>query len=319
MKYTYSQLASDSVLELIKNYYNISDPMTCKFYVPGLHDNYLIECKKNKYIFRIYRNDWRTNEEIQFEIALLTYCKQKMLNISAPVQCKNKDSNIVIECLEGNRLGVLFDYADGRSIVNSISIDEFRLLGASVANFHANTRSFKTKYTRPTFDVSFLVDHSLSLIEPFLNIDQRDYFLKVRSKIFDSISQLSIENSDYGICIGDINISNFHLNAVKKITHFDFDQCGYGYRVFDLGKFVSSLPNDETKKDKVSSFLEGYESIRSITDMERNVIPYFELASIIWVMSIYVSNANRIGYKYLENEFWSKRINLIEKLEKNLV
>ena len=319
MKYTYSKLASDSVLHLIQENYDISVDATCKYYVLGLHDNYLIECGKNKFIFRIYRNDWRTDEEIKFELEFLSYCKQKKLNVAAPVPCKNEKLTVDIDCPEGSRIGVLFNYADGYPVVNSISLEEFRLLGASVANLHVNTTSFTTQYIRPSLDTPYLLDNSLSLIKPFLNATQHEYLLDIRSKIYDGISKLSKENSDYGICVGDINLSNFHLNEKNEITHFDFDQCGYGYRVFELGKFISSVPNDETKEDKVSSFLEGYESIRTITDIERTVIPHFEVASIIWVMAIHAQNADRIGYKFLEKEFWAKRISLIERLEEKLV
>ncbi len=73
MKFIYSQLSSESVLETINSHYELGDSITSKFYVLGLHDNYLIENKNTQYMFRIYRNNWRSEEEILFEVDLLSY------------------------------------------------------------------------------------------------------------------------------------------------------------------------------------------------------------------------------------------------------
>lgn len=319
MIFKYSQIASDSVLELIQHQYRFQGTVTCRYYVLGLHDNYLIECGVEKYIFRLYRNDWRTVEDIQFELALLAFCQDKELNVSTPVPCANQERYIVVDCPEGRRLGVLFDYADGYSVQQTMTNKEFNLLGASVANFHIKTREFETAYTRPVFDLEFLVDRSLQIIAPFLNDRQIRYLKTLRTIIHKGLSRLSRVDANYGICMGDVNISNFHITDSGKITHFDFDQCGYGFRAFELGKFASSIPNDAEKNAKVTAFLTGYESVRLLTDIEIKSIPYFELASIIWVMSIHACNADRIGYKFLQDDFWMKRIDVLERLEGRLL
>jgi len=319
MEYIYSQLKSDSVLQFIKSHYKLPISLSCKYYVLGLHDNYLIESENKRYIFRIYRNDWRTEEEILFEIDLLSYLDKKSVNVVAPILTRNSKLITYIESPEGIRVGVLFNYADGYAPTNSISPEVCKLLGASVANIHEKTNKFKTKYFRQILDISYLVDQSLVQIKPFLNTNQFEYLQKIQSKIYSNVSHINSDNSNYGICVGDINASNFHINEKNIITHFDFDQCGYGYRAFELGKFSSSLRNDDLKKDNVLAFLEGYEKIGQLNDIEKLAIPYFEIVSIIWVMSIHVSNADRIGYKYLEKEFWTQRIGKIEVLAATLI
>lgn len=66
--YTYSQLSSESVGLMVSSHYGFDRESTCKFYVLGLHDNYLIESKGEKFILRIYRNNWRSEAEVKFEI-----------------------------------------------------------------------------------------------------------------------------------------------------------------------------------------------------------------------------------------------------------
>ena len=117
----------------------------------------------------------------------------------------------------------------------------------------------------------------------------------------------------YGLCIGDVSPTNFHIDN-NKITVFDFDQCGYGYRAFEIGKFFSSVRNHNEKQEITGGFLKGYQSIRSLNQLEKEAIPLFEIISVIWVMSIQVANVDRIGYKYLEKPAWDKRLSDLKNL-----
>lgn len=319
MKFIYSQLASDSVLEIITSHYDLEVPISCKFYVSGLHDNYLIECKKMKYIFRVYRNNWRTKEEILFEVDLLSYLEKTSVNVAAPVQTINNKLTTYIDTPEGTRIGVLYNYADGYPPSSNFSCKEFKLLGISVANIHENTKNFKSKYKRAILDLPYLLDDSIVLIKPFLNSSQVEYLKGVSENIYSNISNLNTENSDFGICTGDINLTNFHINSNNVITHFDFDQCGYGFRAFEIGKFTVGFRNSDHKRDKIISFIDGYESVREISKDDKIAIPYFEIVAVIWVMSIHASNIDKIGYQYLDENFWNKRINIIVDLESNLI
>ena len=314
MNFVYSQLSSDSVSEILNSNYELGASISSRFYVHGLHDNYLIECNKMKYIYRVYRNTWRTTEEILFELDTLSHLEKKSSNVAAPIKTKNNEVVTHIEVPEGTRLGVLFQYADGYPPLRDISSNECKLLGVSVANIHKNTDDFKSKYKREILDLEYLVDNSLKLIYPFLNLSQIEYLNKIREIIYENVSNITPENSDFGFCTGDINPTNFHINKNNVITHFDFDQCGYGFRAFELGKFTLCLRNHDLKTEKVLSFLSGYESVREISEQEKKAIPYFEVIAIIWVMSIHVSNVNKIGYQYLDENFWKKRIGSIESL-----
>jgi Ser/Thr protein kinase RdoA (MazF antagonist) len=319
MNYTYSRLSSESVIEIINLQYQLTGIIDCKYYVFGLHDNYLIENNNKLFIFRIYRNDWRSEEEILFELELLSYLDNKKINVAAPIPSKNSKLCSSIECPEGKRITALFNYANGMAPNKDITLKECKLLGSSVATLHKETKYFKTQYTRPILNLEYLVNRSLNLIKPFITINQYKYLQVIKTRIMLNTSDLNEGNSDFGICVGDINSSNFHINEKNIITHFDFDQCGYAYRAFEIGKFISSMNSDNNKTEKVSAFIDGYEKSRKLTDLEKMTIPSFEIASIIWVMSIYVSNLNKIGYQYLEKPFWDKRIILIESLNDKMV
>ena len=313
-QYIYSRLSPKTVGELVAYHYDIATVQSCVFYLCGLHDNYFIQTSKDKYFVRIYRNDWRNPEEINFELELLNYLKEKKEPVSSPLETKNNKLLFEVGSPEGERIGALFTYAEGEPLKQEITTNESKLLGRSIASIHNQTKDFTTEYKRKNLDLEHLVKRSLKVIEPFLTIEQKNYLTLVQEKIETKISQLVTEKTELVVCTGDVNPRNFHLTKNNKITLFDFDQCGYGQRAFEIGKFFSSLHFHKTKKEIMQAFLLGYESVYKLSIEEKKVIPYFEIASVLWVMSIRADNVNKVGYFALGSEYWTQRIGIIEEL-----
>lgn len=316
MVYTYSQLSSDSVANLVAKHYELPAPIRCKFYILGLHDNYLIECDNSKFILRIYRNEWRSQEEVYFELELLAFLNGKSEMVAVPLLTKSDELTFFVDSPEGKRAVALFNYADGHAPGKDISIDECGLLGSTVAKTHQLLDNFKPSYIRAVLDIPYLVDESIISVKPFLDSDSVTYLETLQTKLHHMLPVLEREARIYGLCIGDVNPTNFHINEKMQITLFDFDQCGYGYRAFEIGKFVSSIDQLKMKHEMVKSFIDGYKQVRQLSNDELQSIPCFELVSMIWVMAIHANNVNRIGYKHLEKPFWDKRLDRLKELER---
>jgi len=316
--YTYSQLSSDSVSDLIALQYDLPRIISCKFYVLGLHDNYLIESEREKYILRVYRNDWRSEQEIQFELDLLAFLGTKKVLVATPLHTKTNELSFFIDSPEGKRTTSLFHYADGYAPGSKITIEQSRLLGKAVANVHKITDTFEPVLSRQILDISYLLDESIIAIQPFIDAEARSYINALQKKLKDTLPSLPQKIGTYGICIGDVNPTNFHINDRKEITLFDFDQCGYGYRAFEIGKFISSIHSSKIKDEISSTFIEGYQQVSQLSDAELTSVPYYEMLSVIWVMAIHAYNADRIGYKYLEKPYWSRQLVILKELNELL-
>ena len=313
-EYIYSQLSAATVGNLVAANYELRSPVHCKFYVLGLHDNYLIECEDRKYIFRVYRNDWRTPEEVLFELELLFYLNDRSSPVAGPVSTITHELALRIASPEGERMAALFPYAEGYAPADAMTVDECTLLGRAVAKVHDIAENFETTHTRHALDVAYLVDESIAAIEPFIDCGDLAFLGECQKELHIFLPGLPKEAGIYGICTGDINARNFHIDHNKNITLFDFDQCGYGYRAFEIGKFSASIHSHKLKHALVGAFMEGYQQVRPISEAEHNVIPYFEMASVIWVMAIHAKNANRIGHKFLDKPFWNKKLAVLREL-----
>lgn len=312
--YIYSQRSARSVLYLIASHYEIANPENCTFYARGLHDNYLLTVGNKKFILRIYRNNWRSAEEIAFELSLLRFLGDKGALIAFPLPTRSGELSFVINSPEGIRSAALFHYAKGNAPGNNLSVKESELLGKSVANIHRLADDFKTSYIRPILEIPYLMDDSINAIEPFVNRDTLDYLNSLQHKLHRTLPRLTKEHEKFGICIGDVNPTNFHIDK-EMLTIFDFDQCGYGYRAFEIGKFTSSIHTLKNKDVIAKAFLEGYQQVRPLSQDELTAVPYFEMVSVIWVMAINANNADLIGHKWLEQPFWDRKVATLQELD----
>ena len=313
--FIYAQLSSDAVLRYVTLRYDLPSLVNCVFYVRGLHDNYLVEDIDKKFILRIYRNNWRTEEEIGFELGVLNFLGSKTALVAFPLHTKSGELSFFIDSPEGKRSAALFHYADGHAPGNEISIEQSNLLGNAVAKIHRLTDAFEPQHNRPILEIPYLLDESLIAIEPFVSAENLKYLKTLGHKLHRAIPVIAKDQGKYGICIGDVNPTNFHVNAQKQLTIFDFDQCGNGYRAFEIGKFISSIHTLKGKKEIVNAFMVGYQQVRQLSEEEILAIPFFEMLAVIWVMAINVNNVDLIGLKWLEKPFWDRKLSTLKELE----
>jgi Ser/Thr protein kinase RdoA (MazF antagonist) len=156
--------------------------------------------------------------------------------------------------------------------------------------------------------INYLGLKAYSAIESYLSEPQKAEVKKAIESAEQTFKQLEKNRAPQGILSGDINLQNFHVTEHGEITLFDFDQCGWGYRVFDIAKFKSSLYREENPETIFQHFLNGYESISPLSIIERTAIDNLETLAIIWVMAIHVWNEDIVGKEKLGPNYWDAQV-----------
>ena len=315
-QYIYTQHSDEAIAQLVQTHYLGDRPIRCRFYVSGLHDNYLIEQSGKKFILRVYRADWRNETEVQFELELLNFLQQKQAPVAGPVTTQDGLLSAPIESPEGMRLAALFQYAEGHAPEAAITTQQCQLLGRTVAEVHHMADDFVTEQQRPELEFGHLVEEPIALYSPYLDSDARAYLQQLLIDLRRQWPCLEKGIGVYGVCTGDINARNFHITDQHKISLFDFDQCGFGYRAFEIAKFASSIHFHGNKQQLLAAFLAGYQQVRQLTTSELDAIPVYEIAAVIWVLGIAAKNVGRIGFKYMEKPYWSRKLDILKTLQK---
>lgn len=98
---------------------------------------------------------------------------------------------------------------------------------------------------------------------------------------------------------------------------FDFDQCGYGWCAFDIGKFRHVTYAWKIDASVRKPFLEGYQAIRPLSAVELAAIPVFTKVAHIWVMGINCQAAVEvIPYGHFTDEWFDAKLALLTQLDR---
>ncbi len=272
---TYSTVAPEALLQHVVPHYRIDNPLSCQFWERGANDTYKISCADASYFLRVYRHRAFTREANEFEAAFLSHLHQHQFPVAYPIEKKAGGFITEIQAPEGPRQVLVTAMVGGKPADYS-ALSDCRLVGSSVAKLHLTANSFDTTLHRCHLDDRWLFDQSNAVIEEFLrkNTDDLSFFEDVTDKTRRLLNDAPLEKLDFGVCHGDLHGGNLHIdNGV--VTHFDFEECAFGYRVYDLATFKWGVCRGKSSTDCWEAFIDGYNEVRPVTDLELSLIDTF--------------------------------------------
>jgi len=299
----YSSVSPQELIQKVLPEYGIGNVVDCLFWGRGANDNYVVSTDESRYSLRIYRHQIHTRDEIDFEVAALNHLHNEGFPVAFPIALKSGGYITEIAAPEGIRYVLLTAYAEGEQPKYD-SPDDFVLTGKSVANLHQSTDGFRTHHKKRDIDLKAFTHDCFKSIEPHLShrpeeLLQLTQFLETASK---AIQQVSVDEMDFGFCHGDVHGGNAHLHE-GVLRHFDFEECGLGFRVFDLATFKWGAVLDAAPPERWSSFVEGYESVRKISAADLELVDTFVLLRHIWLIAFHMRNASDFGGELLSDRY----------------
>ena len=267
-----STLSAKALGEFAKDKYGLNENYTCKLFRTGMNHTYFLSDNTTKYALRVYSHNWRSKAEIIEELKLLNELHDKNLGVSFPIPDTTGNYIQEIHAPEGLRYVVLFSFAEGGK-VRFMDHEMCFEIGSQMAKFHkltANKTIDRVAYTKATLTEG-----------PYEQL--KAYFPEAlpEMKFIKTFGQ-SFENSDFdniskGVVHMDIWYDNMAIQHTNQITFFDFDFCGNGALILDVGYFCKQLFFIESDKAqyelKVQSFLKGYQKFKALSDQELKLIP----------------------------------------------
>jgi Ser/Thr protein kinase RdoA (MazF antagonist) len=314
---TYSTLACDALQRQILPLFCTDPILRCTFWNRGLSDVYLVESLTAQYVLRVSHAHWRTQSEVEFELELLNFLKHCDVPVAAPLRTKEGQLLVEICAPEGSRYATLFAYAPGRIPVGDLNLEQSHRLGQAVAQIHQVGAEFGSDSHRQPLSLEYLLDQSFGGIEPYLRFRPEDiaYLRGVIDQLKDKLAALPKELPYWTICWGDPHSGNVHFTADNQLTLFDFDQCGYGWRAFELAKFLQvSLRAGMARKIR-DAFFEGYQTVQTFTQDEINALQSFTQTAHIWNWCISLEASKVHSCSRLDEQFLINRLQQLKMLQ----
>lgn len=312
----YSTLSCEALSTEVLSLYDLGTVQGCQFWNRGLSDVYRVETKANFYILRISHTQWRSKADTYFELEFLDFLQRRRIPVAYPLRTRQGHLAVELEAPEGKRYAALFIYAPGAIPLGDLNSQQSYRMGQILAQIHASGLEFQTPYTRPALDLSHLLDQSLETISPFLKRRSGDlqYLQHQVGQIRHALQSLPQESPFWSVCWGDPHSGNAHFTAENQATLFDFDQCGPGWRAFDVAKFWQVAIRTGMNRRVRESFLGGYGSIQSLDEIELALLQPLTQAAHLWMWAINLRTLMVHQYSRLDSYYFTQRLEQLKRL-----
>lgn len=311
-----STLASGQLCTFLKKQFDLPENSTCKLLKAGINHTYLVDGIHDKFIYRVYSYQWRTEIEILEEIRLLETLKHNHIAVSYALKDAKGNYIQTLEAPEGQRYGVMFSFAYGEKFHN-FPKELHEQAGKIMAQMHAVTHRMTLE--RVNYTTETLLDDPLKFIGQFLpgDTDEMRYLLSTKEILVKNIEQADKQGLRNGIIHTDIWFDNLNVFQNKEITIFDFDFCGNGWLVQDVAYYILQIRSteraDEEYEEKKTWFLKGYESISPLTTTEKELIPTLALSCYYFYLGIQCRRFENWSNVFLNEAYLKRFINVLVK------
>ncbi|NOX73221.1 MAG: phosphotransferase [Alphaproteobacteria bacterium] len=195
----------------------------------------------------------------------------------------------MIEWVEGAQIG-----ETGTALAGNLPAQTtlYRRLGDLLAELHTTSDAFSlpSDFQRRDWNLEgFLGEAPLwgrFWENPLLDETNRPLILAARQKAFEELTAFA-PNADYGLIHADALRENVFRTG-DRLTLIDFDDAGFGFRMYDLAVALSQSTMDDNFEALKAALLEGYARHRPLSPHD---IEHFTLfitlrafASFGWIM-----------------------------------
>jgi Ser/Thr protein kinase RdoA (MazF antagonist) len=287
-----SLLSTDTLVEQILSAYNLDKPVQCYLWRYGLNDSYVVYAGEKKAFLRIYANttNQHTQANIQAEVDILNFLDERGVPVATAIPRKDGQYVTAIHAPEGTRHSVLFNFVESNPQRGELIAEICFQCGKALAQFHQTIDTSPNTFERHHHHLENLLDKPLERIRSFAPFARQrkhfDYLDEVSAILKQKAEALPQTKPAYGICHGDFMVGNTIITPDNTLTIIDFDFANYGWRVFDLGTFIwiHASHKNPSWREFQAALINGYESIRPLNPVERDMLPYFVLLRHIWLL-----------------------------------
>lgn len=312
----YSTLSCDALSNHVLSLYDLGTVQACQFWNRGLSDIYYVETKASAYILRISHAHWRSKADVAFELEFLDFLQRQRIPVAYPLRTQTGQLFVELDAPEGQRYAAVFVYAPGEIAMGDLNMAQSYTLGQILAQIHQVSLDFCTVHPRQVLDPQHLLDQSLGTILPFLKRRPSDasYLQYQSDRIQQQLESLPRCSPYWSVCWGDPHSGNAHFTQDNRVTLFDFDQCGYGWRAFDVAKFWQVAIRTGMNRRVRDNFLAGYNSVQPLEPEEMDSLQPLTQAAHVWMWAINIKSLMVHQYSRLDSYYFTQRLEQLKRL-----
>jgi Ser/Thr protein kinase RdoA (MazF antagonist) len=302
----HSVLAPGALRAEVERRYELGEPVRCELLAHTTNDSYLVEAPAGAFVLRVYGAGARSAAEVGYEVELLRWLVGRAAPVAGPVAARDGAAVWRVVAPEGERFCVLFARAPGALPGDPHPSAAF---GRAAAAVHSALSGFSSVHARQPIDWEILVDRPFEVLRRFLphRGDALAYLDDVagglRRRLDDYEGAL-----EHGAIHGDLHGGQGHVAPDGSVTLFDFDDCGVGWRAYDLAGFRWWQHLNGRSEESWAAFVAGYREERDVREAELAAAPLFVAVRHLWLLGQTARSAERFGRWWADDRFFNRRI-----------
>jgi Ser/Thr protein kinase RdoA (MazF antagonist) len=276
----------DAVEAAISAWYLPAAPCRVSLLRSYTNDVFLVTSESDQLIVKVYGVGWRTDGELRYEVDLLEHLAVRGIAVARPIRGRDGAWIHHVETSAGRRQLLAFDVAPGAKPVQPFTPSLYRAIGRAAGRMHAALDDFVSPHARAPLDTEHLIDRSLERLAPFLEqcSDDWAFLTDIVARVKAEVLACARDGLDWGVCHGDLTLDNLHLTDDGEVVFYDFDDGGPGWRALEFQGVY--LAQREGKSGVWDAYLQGYRSVRNLSESDVRAIPRFVIADQIWSMGV---------------------------------
>ena len=244
-----------------------------------------------RHILRVHRRGYQTRAAISSELAWVAALGRTGLPLPRALPGRNGE---FVQDAAG-RLAVLFSFEEGREPHPEEDLTAlFRTLGGFAAAAHQHVQAWTPPpgFERPHWTETAILDAEGLWGDwrqaPGVEARTRRMLDELDARLRQALRSYGRGSDRYGLIHADMRLANVLVGG-GRVTLIDFDDCGFGWFLYDLAaslSFIEATPQAAALK---RSWIEGYTASRPLSadplDMIDAMVLLRRMALLAWIGS----------------------------------
>jgi Ser/Thr protein kinase RdoA (MazF antagonist) len=249
------------------------------------NDVYKVVNNETTFFFKVFTQYYE--DRLKEEHRLITLLNE--MNILSPVPVLTSSNALYVSIKKEDKIGVLYPKANGKEIEEQVSMLGYYKIGEIIGHIHNCFDKLPAELSKVRWNDYWLIDKPMETIAKIgsADRDKMDDLTEIAKTVKSSILEiLRPERPQFGIIHADLHGGNIFVDHDGNIALIDFESFGYGYRYYDLVRFLYPeiclcLENDQIYNNNIDGFINGYNAIRAPVAISRRALNLFTVINII--------------------------------------
>jgi Ser/Thr protein kinase RdoA (MazF antagonist) len=277
---------------------------------------------RGRSVLRIHRPGYHSRAAIESELAWIEALRTGGV-VATPAVLAARDGARVVVARHPDgetRHGVRFAWVDGVEPHGERLVDDFRELGEVTARLHAHARG----WARPACFTRFRWDAETSIgaaghwgrWQQGLAVGpaEREVLGRLSAALTGRLRAFGDGPDRFGLVHADLRLANLLVDptGAAPVTVIDFDDCGFGWYLYDLGSSLSFIEHDPRVPELIDAWVAGYRRVAPLSAADVAELPTFVLLRRLLLVAWIGSHADTDLARHMGADFTATSCDLAE-------